>query len=152
MGYEMAFGVLRDSLARTEGSSVKQNLASLASAASTVATLGGDAQAVATDTKRLASNEREFKHEMVEFDPVVPDLWKLEGTWTDAFRTGVMSSADRVLAAEKTIRDLDATRSSIVSSRTNLMLQSSLRRLTWFLLALTVALVIIAWATLEATR
>jgi hypothetical protein len=152
LGYEMAFARLRDSLARPESRSIKQNLKELSVASRNVATLGGDAQAIAADAGRLAGDERAFKRNLIEFDPVAPELWRIEGTWTDAvLRADVALSADRLAAVEATTRDLEVTRASIVSSRTNLVLQGSLRRLTWFLLVLTVVLVAIGWATLKAT-
>jgi hypothetical protein len=52
--------------------------------------------------------------------------------------------------AEASARDLELTRASIISSRTNLALQSSLRWLTVVLVVLTIALVAIGWATLRA--
>ncbi|MGH7929034.1 MAG: hypothetical protein ACREQV_14695, partial [Candidatus Binatia bacterium] len=153
MGYEMTFAKLRDSLARPESSSIKESVKDLSVASRNVATLGGDAQALASDARRLTADERAFKYGLLEFDPVTPDLWRIEGSWTDAVLRGdIGASAGRLRAVESTVRDLEVTRASIVTSRTNLLLQRSLRRLTWFLVVLSLVLVAIGWATLEATR
>lgn len=149
LGYEMAFGRLRDSFAETHASSIRKNLAALGVASSNVAKLGGDAQAVASDALRLTGDQRAFERELVTFEPVQPELWRIEGNWTELMRDDIGLSAERVRQIESAARDLELTRASIVSSRTNLSLQASLRRLTVFLIVLTIVLVAIGWRTLQ---
>jgi hypothetical protein len=150
LGYEMAFGRLRDSFSSTHPTSTRKNLAALSEAGINIATLGGDALAVARDAQRLTDNERAFGHELVTFEPVQREMWRFEGTWTDVMRNDIRASAQRVAEAEASTRDLELTRASIISSRTNLALQSSLRWLTILLVVLTIALVAIGFATLGA--
>jgi len=150
LGYEMAFGRLRDSFSASHGSSIRRSLASLGVASSNIAQLGGDAHAVARDAQRLARDRHAFERELVTFRPVQPEMWRLEGTWTDVMRDDIAMSAERVRDIEASARDLEVTRASMISTKTNLSLQVSLRRLTIFLVVLTVVLVVIAWATLDA--
>lgn len=150
LGYEMAFGQLRDSFSSTHPKSTRKNLVALSAAETNIATLGGDALAVARDAQRLSDDERAFGYELVTFEPVQKEMWRFEGTWTDVMRDNIRVSAQRVGEAEGSARDLELTRASIISSRTNLALQSSLRWLTIALVVLTIALVAIGWATLRA--
>jgi hypothetical protein len=152
LGYEMAFGRLRDSFAAARPASIRENLSSLAVASENVAKLSGDAQAVASDAGRLAEDRHLFEKELPIFEPVEPELWRLEGTWTEMLRDSIEVSARRVRENEAVARDLEVTRASIISSRTNLSLQVSLRRLTVFLVILTIVLVIIGAATLDAMK
>lgn len=152
LGYEIAFGGLRDSFSSVHPVSTRKNLAALAGVERTIASLGGDAQSVARDSQRLVDDERAFSYELVTFEPFQRDMWRLEGTWTDFMRREIGASSQRVREAEKSARDLELTRASIISSRTNLALQSSLRWLTIVLVVLTIALVAIGWATLAAMR
>ncbi|MGH2556804.1 MAG: hypothetical protein ACRDHO_13950 [Actinomycetota bacterium] len=150
LGYEMAFGRLRDSLAEALPSSVRRSLSSLEVAIANVATLGGDARAVAEDARRFAAEPEEFRRDMPSFTPVDPRAWRSEGAWNEMFREGIAASAERVRQSESVARDLEMTRASIMSSRANLTLQAWLRRLTAFLVVLTIVLVIVAVATLQA--
>lgn len=150
LGYEMAFGELRDSFSSIDTKSTRKSLVALTKAGINVATLGGDDLAVARDAQRLTDNEPAFGRELVTFEPVQREAWRLEGTWTDLMRGEIRASAKRVGEAESSARDLELTRASIVSSRTNLALQSSLRWLTVVLVILTIALVGIGLATLTA--
>lgn len=150
LGYEMAFGRLRDSFAAAHPKSIRKNLSSLEVASKNVATLGGDAHAVAVDAQRLVREQRMFGRELVTFKPAEPEMWRLQGTWTDAFRDDITRSAERLGEVESAARDLEVTRASILSSRTNLGLQISLVGLTIFLVVLTVVLALLGWATLDA--
>lgn len=150
LGYEMAFGRLRDSFSSAHPTSTRKNLAALSKAGMNIATVGGDALAVARDAQRLTDNERAFRHELVTFEPIQREMWRFEGSWTDVMRDDIRASAQRVGEAEASTRDLELTRASIISSRTNLALQWSLRWLTIVLVVLTIALVAIGVATLRA--
>jgi hypothetical protein len=150
LGYEMAFGRLRDSFSATHPTSTRKNLATLSAAGTNIASLGGDALAVARDAQRLVDDQRAFENELVTFEPIQREMWRFEGTWTDVMRDDIQASAQRVAEAEASARDFELTRASIISSRTNLTLQSSLRWLTVVLVVLTIALVAIGWATLRA--
>jgi hypothetical protein len=152
LGYEMAFGKIRDSFAALQPASIRKNLAALAVASENIAKLSADAQAVAADARRLAAEWDVVDREMPSLEPVEPRFWRMDGVWNEALREGIAASAQRVRDNEAAARDLEMTRASLVSSRTNLSLQISLRRLTWFLVVLTIVLVILGVATLDATK
>jgi len=151
LGYEMVFAKLRDSYAAMQPGSIRQNLAALTIAANNLAKLSSDAQAVGSDAGRLVDDQLRFEYGLPTFEPVQPDHWRLEGTWNDVLREEIGLSARRVRENEAAARDLEMKRASIISSRTNLTLQRSLRRLTWFLVILTVALIVLGAVTLDAT-
>lgn len=151
LGYEMAFAKIRDSFAALRNPpSLGQNLSSLAIANENLARLGADSQAVASDAALLASDPALFDREMPSLEPVQPRFWRGGERWNDMLKEGIELSARRVRENESAARSLEVTRASLVSSRTNLLLQVSLRRLTWFLVILTIALVVVAVATLRA--
>jgi hypothetical protein len=111
---------------------------------------GSDAQVAALDLGRYAADGRRFTYNIPRLEPARADLWRDVESFGELLRSSIAADAARVRETHDFFREALSARADTTSTLVNVRLQRRISSLTWVLVFLAVATLVLAIAQLRS--
>ena len=148
-GYARHLNAIRDSTALRP--SARTNALKVLDSLSRHVSYNADIAAVTSELIPFAENAHLFEHDVASFKPVRPDLCKnASHTLADGIRISVLEQAKWLQKSDLSVRDHLTQYGSLLGSNENVKLQRQLGTLTWIIVVLTVAILLLTFLALVA--